>query len=308
MKISLLIKTIFSFIYVNKRLRSVIKDSELIHAHTTFADGFLAYLLSFFFKKEYIVNVRNTDVNIYLKYFPHLRFLCHLIFKKAKKVVFISPGHVSLIETKYPKILQGIKYSIQPNGINDFWHENSIDFKANKAGNKILFVGKFDNNKNIHSVVKAFKYCRNNLNLDCQLVLVGGDAVELSNIGVFLDDDKHISVFDRLPKKKLLNLYRDSRVFVMPSFRETFGLVYIEALTQGVPVICSLNQGIYGYINDARIAKFVNPNSATDIASAIVSFFDTDFSDINFREVTESFNWQLIARNYLYKIYGKDDL
>ena len=48
-------------------------------------------------------------------------------------------------------------------------------------------------------------------------------------------------------KKTLKNLYRENDMFVMPSKNETFGLVYIEALLQGLPILYAKNEGIEGF-------------------------------------------------------------
>lgn len=47
-----------------------------------------------------------------------------------------------------------------------------------------------------------------------------------------------------MDKTKIIDVYRDSDIFVMPSKFETFGLVYVEALTQGLHLIYTKGQGL----------------------------------------------------------------
>ena len=65
---------------------------------------------------------------------------------------------------------------------------------------------------------------------------------------------------EKLPKEQLIAEYRRADLFVLPSLAESFGLVYAEALSQGVPVLYSAGQGFdkqfpegyVGYCMDAR--------------------------------------------------------
>jgi glycosyltransferase involved in cell wall biosynthesis len=60
-----------------------------------------------------------------------------------------------------------------------------------------------------------------------------------------------------MPKEKLLNNYRNSDIFIMPSYNETFGLVYIEAMSQGLPIIYTQNEGVDGYFKEGSVGYSV---------------------------------------------------
>ena len=57
--------------------------------------------------------------------------------------------------------------------------------------------------------------------------------------------------------------------FVMPTLRETYGLVYIEALFAGVPVLLSKGRGIDGYFKAGDIGYACDPQDVQDIAAGI---------------------------------------
>ena len=85
----------------------------------------------------------------------------------------------------------------------------------------------------------------------------------------------------------------------MPSKGETFGLVYIEALTQGLPIIYSINDGIYGYF-DKSFGEAVNPNKMDSISAGIKKIiYNYDKYDFNIKEIIANHNWQEIAKKYL---------
>src|SRR5690606_22696545 len=71
-------------------------------------------------------------------------------------------------------------------------------------------------------------------------------------------------------KEKLLELYRANDILVMPSKTETFGLVYAEAMSQGLPVIYSKGQGFDGQFKEGLIGYHVDCFDPVNIASSIL--------------------------------------
>jgi glycosyltransferase involved in cell wall biosynthesis len=105
-------------------------------------------------------------------------------------------------------------------------------------------------------------------------------------------------------KEELLKYYRNANIFVMPSFTESFGLVYIEALSQATPVIYSENEGFDETFEDGYIGKAVNPSNVDDIASGI-SYIIENYNNIqkNCSNAIVTFAWNEIAKKY-FKIYS----
>ena len=85
----------------------------------------------------------------------------------------------------------------------------------------------------------------------------------------------------------------------MPSFRETFGLTYIEALSQGVPVVHSRGQGIDGYFAPRTVAAAVDPadprsiaQGVCEVAARLPAVRDTC------RQQARRFDWRRIGSTY----------
>ena len=87
-------------------------EINLIHAHTLFSDGGLAYQLFGEYKIDYILSVRSTDIDIFYKYAIYLRKHIHNILINSKSVVFIS--HV-LKEKLLDKLPFKIRYLVKKN-------------------------------------------------------------------------------------------------------------------------------------------------------------------------------------------------
>ena len=106
-----------------------------------------------------------------------------------------------------------------------------------------------------------------------------------------------------MKKEELINYYRQSDIFVMPSITETFGLTYAEALSQSTPIIYSKNQGFDGYYEDGIIGYSVNSKNVKEIAEAIIKIVNNyDFISSNCTINIDVFNWETIVKIYL-KIY-----
>jgi L-malate glycosyltransferase len=249
---------------INATYKSIIEkidfsQIDINHCHFQYTDGGLALRL----KKEkgvpYIVTIRNTDVNLYHKYFHYLRPKGIEILKEAEAVIFISPSYKvnafkNIFPKKYHQALES-KSFVQPNGISDFWHENIDNTIKNKTiatklksgvPIKFLSVGLIDKNKNHLFAVKLIKKLAETI--PCELTIIGtpDDAFEALQKEMVQNPTliKHVPYIEE--KEKLLPYYRASDIFIMPSQLETFGLVYVEALSQGLPVLYTKTQGFDG--------------------------------------------------------------
>ena len=90
----------------------------------------------------------------------------------------------------------------------------------------------------------------------------------------------------------------------MPSKFELFGLVYIEALSQGKPVLYSKGEGIDGFLTNYRAGKAVDPDNADAIANGIKEIVKNYKDYTDFDEIVLPFNWDTIASVYR-KLYIK---
>lgn len=277
-----------------------LKNINIINATTLFSDGAIAYQINKKFNIPYIVSVRNTDIFTFLKYRPDQCFLAYAILKNASKVIFISDANKkSFIEHPLIKFKTNIflsKSMVINNGIDDFWIDNQFENRTIKPIN-FLFIGRFDKNKNVLSVIQSFlKVAESNPTI--HLNLVGGTGVYHNKVLGIVERSSNISYLGTIQNKETLaKVYRKNDIFIMTSFRETFGLVYIEALTQGLPVIYTMNQGIDGTFKNS-IGLSVNPKSISQIENALISVinkrYSFDLSSIEF----EKFRWKNVAAVY----------
>jgi len=289
-----------SFIIENTNL-----ENKVIHAHSLFSDGAVAYYLNKKFKIPYIVAVRNSDINVYYKYFLHLRQFGFDILNNASKVLFLSYAYKkNVIENVVPSHFKDLiqnKSVVCPNGIDEIWFQNR-EYKTDLNQDvRLLYIGEYRFNKNIHSVVEAVNILNKR-----------GMSMSLTAFGKGKNDEPdYVSKLDKLESKtfrtekslkstELISNYKDYDIFVMPSFTETFGLVYVEALTQGLPIIYTRGQGFDGFFEDGVVGYSVDPNDINDIANKIQLIVNNyhkisnNIANINL----DMFKWDNIALSY----------
>lgn len=280
------------------------QDYDLTHAVTLFTDGAVSYRLYKDYGIPYVVTVRNTDINEFLVVAPHTWPLALKVLRNARKIIFISkaPQEKFCRHFVIKRILSEIqdKFIIQPNGIDDYWLSNVYKGEKNLSHN-LIYVGRFDVNKNVVRLIEAVLKLKVQIP-DIHLHLVGGDGWREKNVLDLVDKNStcmtyHGKIFD---KDKLRSLYRECSIFAMPSIHETFGLVYIEALSQGLSVLYTKNQGIDGLL-DERVGEKVNALSTISIVEGLKKMLEGREAYLSHEVLDfEKFRWKSIAKRYVY--------
>ncbi|WP_176801312.1 glycosyltransferase [Kriegella aquimaris] len=290
------------FLYKDLESNTDLKQFDIVHATTLFSDGALALKLNEKFNIPYIVAVRGSDVNVFFNYRKDLYFLARKILRKASRIIFVSTSlkrnffKDSFINKLRPEIND--KCVVINNGLDSHWL-NDLRPKKMITPSKLVYIGNFDINKNILRLIDAVVIAQKKYK-DLSLDLVGGGGKYHEKVVAAIEANKsivtyHGAIYD---KKKLKEIYSKTHILAMTSISETFGLVYVEALTQGLPIICSKNQGIDGTFTE-KVGEFVNPNSVTSIAEAIqhmvLEYQNYDIDQLDFSQ----FDWKSIADAYI---------
>ena len=311
---------VYKFLY-HKKLHDVYEDikSQLllapqtfdaVHATTLFSDGGLALRIYKDYGIPYVVSVRNTDVNDFLVRAPHTWATGLRILRSASRIVFISKAHKEkfchhpLIRT----ILSSIenKFVVQPNGIDNYWIHNVKDSLESNNRN-VLYVGRFNRNKNVKRLCRAVVEMRKQYS-DIRLHIVGGIGTRSIDNLIYTRGVEnmirrypetiiyHGKVYDN---EALKDIYSQCSIFAMPSFHETFGLVYLEALTQHLAIVYTKGEGVDGMF-DSRIGESVKASSTESIKMAIGKilsnrdiYIASELIDFN------QFRWNTIASRYI---------
>lgn len=284
-----------------------LNSNTTLHAHSLFSNGYIAYSSYKKFQTPYIVAVRSTDINVFFKKAIHLRSLGIKILVNAKKVIFLSKPYMEkCIKTYIPQKYRAEikrKSIVIPNGIDDFWYDNKLTKAKRRKTNQfqIIFVGDDSKRKNLLTLIHACDLLHLK-HLEFKLVIVG--QINDKKLRSEVKNRQFIEYKGYLQKEELLQEYRKSELFVLPSITETFGLVYPEAMSQGLPVIYTQGQGFDGHFKQGIVGYAVDPKNPWEIAGKIISI-GTRYNEVamNVLELVDKFKWDTISEtyNYLYK-------
>ncbi len=172
----------------------------------------------------------------------------------------------------------------------------------------ILFLGRLSRQKGILDLVEAFKALTSKLNL----VLVTGPADTKQLV------DELSEALRGLPRVRWINrmvtheeavaLYSSCEAFVCPSRYEPFGIINLEAMACGRPVVATRVGGIVGVVQDGETGLLVPPENPQALAKAIEDLM----ADDGLREemgakgrarVDRHFTWQKVAQRTV-ELYG----
>lgn len=312
---NILNKTTDRLLYHNK-IKKIFNDIEkkinideidIVHAHTCFSDGGVAYEIYKKYKIPYLIAIRNTDLNLFFKYLFYLKGYGVDILINSSKIIFISSIYSNRFKqiNYYKKIhsLINDKIEIIPNGIDSFWI-NNLKKRKTIPNNPIelLYIGNFSSNKNLLRLIKAVNFLNKETYI-CNLKVIGSKGSQEKRILNEIKKEKHFTYLGEIrDKDKIQEIFGNTDVFTMPSKTETFGLVYIEALSQGIPVLYTINEGIYNLYEN--IGEPVNPYDVHDIINGIKKIM-LSYNKYNFnpKSIIQNHDWTLISKKY-YMIYS----
>jgi glycosyltransferase involved in cell wall biosynthesis len=234
----------------------------------------------------------------------HLRKTGIRILENASRVIFLSPAYRDeVIENIVPVQLRKKirnKSVVIPNGIDPFWIENIGSPKSieGKKEIRLLHVGEISKNKNIQTTLRAMNQMnKEESSLSYTLTAVG--KIKNKKLLAKLKTNDHFRYIEPQKKEELIHIYRDHDIFVMPSIHETFGLVYAEAMSQGLPVIYSRGQGFDGQFEDGEVGYVVDCFGEDEIGRSILKVIN-QYPNLSSRCVLNinRFSWKSISKKY----------
>jgi len=167
------------------------------------------------------------------------------------------------------------QYDIIPNGI-DLNHfstdvspfEEFCDGKLN-----ILFVGRLEKRKGLDYLLKAYRSIKKDYP-ECRLIVVGPGTRFLRKYDKFVRRNKITDVVFRgmVSYNELPRYYKTADIFCSPATgRESFGIVLLEAMALGKPLVATNIEGYASVITSGKEGLLVEPNNETALARALIA-------------------------------------
>ncbi len=281
------------------RFRNCLKNYDIIHFH----GGDLTFpLFSYGVKKPKIFHLHGLSIDFYKRY-----FLSRLIFKHIADV-YISISQIMLKELAELGLSKN-KIAYIPNGVDiELFHPIK-----KKKDNLVLFVGRINFAKGLHVLLKSLAY----LEKPIHLVIIGPPDWNVEYFRKMLkridNENKKglhkITYLGAQNHKNTVKWYQRAAIFVLPSFREAFPVVNLEALSCETPVVATNVGGISDVVRDGKNGILVPPNNAVRLAKAIRYLLDNEDIRIRFgrqgrKWIVKHFSLEVVVER-LCRIYEK---
>lgn len=241
---------------------------DIMHSHLMLSSGFTARRIKKKYGLPYVVSVRVTDLIGWIK-IPFFHKMALKNIQESSGILFLSKSHRDEFIKKYvpAKMANTVleKSIVVGNPLEKFWQSNTVNeaLKINNSDTiKVLTVARINKVKNIEMAAKAVD----------ELQKRGYKAV-FTVVGLVEDEEvfdaiKRYSFINVLPFagfEELKKIYNQNHIFLLPSLVETFGRVYVEAMSQGLPILYTRGQGFDGVYERGTVGYDVDPYSEVDI-------------------------------------------
>lgn len=160
------------------------------------------------------------------------------------------------------------KLTVLPHGVDSarFQFKEHRDFKPEQP--HLLFVGPLERSKSIDTLIVAVRRLHERGNpVQVDVVGEGPERARLVAHAKTLGVLEHVNFLGFVPEDALIRLYQESHIFVFPSVKEGFGLVVLEAMASGLPVVASDIPPLRDILSD--VGALVPPRNPVAIADTV---------------------------------------
>ncbi len=237
---------------------------DLIHAHTALPDGDAARRLARRHDLPFVCTVHGYDF-LWLRQEGSVREAILRTFREAAHVVCVSERvrRACLEHDPRPDHFRVIHHGITV--------PDQIPSAARVGSDRtIMSAGNLIPQKGFAELVEAFAIVHEGMP-NTRLVIVGAgpEGPRLTTLASQLGVDRCVRLLGRVPHDVLLSLYDEADVFCLASEDEGFGIVYLEAMARGVPVVGSAGEGIADIVVSGVNGVLVPPRDAAAVAAAL---------------------------------------
>lgn len=289
----LLVPFLFLSLYIH--LFRLLPKFDVVHAHWIIPQG----IVQSFFKKPYIVTGHGGDVKSLNKgIFRKLKIRC---LKRAGYITIVSKHLKNEVQKLYNShniavISMGCKTS-------NFGEKFAIANYFKQEGEKIvLFVGRLVEIKGVSYLIEAMQ------EVDAKLIIVGDGPMKDSLMSQARGLGDRVSFLGAKNHEDLKTIYASADIFVAPSVtgkdggQEGFGLVMLEAMASGLPVVASNSGGIPDLVKDGVNGLLVEERDAKGISQAInkILYHPDLYTEMssNSRKLAGQYDYTVLARKY----------
>ena len=294
-----------------KRLKRAVnlQEFDVYHADVPLPAGYAVMLASEKYNKPFVVHAHGLDVFSDVDYkgaknCKKIVDASKLVYEKANAITGVSR-----------KTLDNIQERVDIKG-KDFVVYNGVDVDAfvptsqENQTLKIISIGNLIPLKGHDYTLRALRKFVDTgyTNVECTIIGRGYLMDDLKVLTKELDIEKYVRFLGYIPYEEVAKELAESDIFVLPSYYEALGCVYLEAMSCGLPTIGCCGGGIDEVIEDGKNGFLVEPKNVDEIVKCFILLTDDklrmEVGNSARESVAEHYQWKHSAKS-LIDVYAR---
>lgn len=250
-----------------------------------------------------------------LKYnFFKKKFAWYLYQRKSLKAASVLHATSYKEADNLLKLNLNLPVAVIPNGVEQSIYEDIKKFDFLDSNKKFLnktnflYVGRIHPKKGLMNLLKVWHKIFKDNN-KCKLMIAGYPELDyLEKLKNYVNKNNlntNVKFLGPVEGDDLVNLYKNSDIFVLPTYSENFGIVVAEALSYGIPVITTTGTP-WKVLEEYNCGWYIEPHLES-LKKALQEAFEINKNDYlikskNAINLSKTFNWEKISESFL-KLY-----
>jgi len=246
-----------------------------------------------------IVVVHGGDIHKLIKVHSARKRIIE-VYNKTDRVIAVSDKLAQQIAILAPST----RCKVIPNGINIKEYElESNKYSDDNRSIRLVSVSNLIRTKGIEfNIIALSALTKEFPNLCYQIIGDGEDKYRLLDLVLRYGLEEKVEFLGYLDNNQVIEHLKYSHIFSLPSYEEGFGVVYLEAMAAGLPVIGIQDQGISDIIRNSENGFLVQPQQVEPIVEILrLLCSDGEFRKLignNGRKTAEQYDWSEISLIY----------
>jgi glycosyltransferase involved in cell wall biosynthesis len=246
-----------------RKHRELLNSVEIINAHVAVPDAFAATPVANDLNVPLVTTIHGANLQTSI-HFPFVERQIEHAIDHSTNVILNSHKTQRLFEQFFGSKHQ---YTVIHNGVPVELANQAVRHEEDSSAFRLVSVGDLDRSKGHRYVLEAISH----LSFSVEYEIIGDGPLrrKLEKYAIDLGIRESVNFVGEIPHEQVFSHLKSSDVFVLPSYREAFGVAYIEAMACGIPVIACEGEGPEDYITHRKTGVLVPKKNGSAIASVL---------------------------------------
>ena len=245
---------------------------DLIHAHVALPDGYAAVKIGEKLNLPVVTTIHGQDVQTVIHKSIACKNKIEYVIDQSDATIFVS---TKLLKLKEKHLTTNNDRSVViNNGLPSMFDCYNEIRKPNDI-TQLLSISNLKDTKGLNYNLEALSQLKKEgYTFHYSIVGEGEEREKLERLVTRFQLENEVSFLGLLTREEVLQQIRQSDIFAMPSWQEGFGMVYVEAMSQGLPIIACAGEGIEDVVTDGENGYLVKPRDHLELKERLAQLMN----------------------------------